>query len=168
MSKLAYTEDFEVFWKAYPRTPIMSKIKAFQCWKKLDDDDRASALLGLLAYKDWLKARPDHPACHATTFLNQRRFEGFAEALKQSVATPGAQKPQTPTHGAPWGSGIWIQEGSEEWDAWCAHCRSQGAVHPPTDRFGGWCFETPWPPIVVSNMDLSEEWDELARSHPLV
>ena len=162
MKKIDYTADFEVFWKTYPRTPIMSKLKAFQCWKKMDDEDRSMALVGLLAYNAWLKSKPDHPACHATTFLNQRRFEGFAEAFNQAQATPVAQAPQKPTHGAPWGSGIWLQEGTMEWKAWSRYYQTiLRQVTPPMDRYGGWIFSSLWPPTVAQPIqDLSDEYGD--------
>ena len=179
MSKIQYTEDFEAFWKAYPRTPIMSKIEAFKVWSgvkkagdggKFTDEDRVDAMIGLLAYKEWLKARPGHPACHAETFLRQRRFEGFAEAATQAALAPATQEPKTPLHGAPWGTGTWVQEGSLEWKAWSRYYQTiLRQVSPPLDRFGGWTFGALWPPTVVQPVqsDLSDEYGEYGSLRPV-
>ncbi len=77
--KPAYPEPFETFWRSYPTTPNMSKAKTLDAWRKLNDDDRAAADSAIPAYRAFLKGKPDHPVMHATTFLNERRFDGFAE-----------------------------------------------------------------------------------------
>lgn len=72
-----YTEAFEAFWQAYPRSPNMSKSKAMDGWKRLNAAARAACLEAVPAYKAFLASKPDHPTMHATTFINERRFEGF-------------------------------------------------------------------------------------------
>ncbi len=75
------TPEFEAWWSAYPRSPNMSKATAFSAFQKARRDTPLSMLTdGLAAYRvylaapenrDWLKP------CHAATWLNQRRWEGF-------------------------------------------------------------------------------------------
>ena len=81
-----YPPDFEAFWLAYPRSPNMSKSKALAGWKKLSSDERAACAKAVPAYKAFLASKPDHPTMHATTFINERRFEGFAPAAEQPSA----------------------------------------------------------------------------------
>ena len=79
-----YPEAFEAFWSAYPRTPNMSKSKALAGWNKLTEAERKACHQAVPAYRTFLASKPDHPTMHATTFINERRFEGFAE---QAAAT---------------------------------------------------------------------------------
>lgn len=71
----SYPDDFEAFWRDYPDITNNSKRKACESWLALSDDDRAMAKAALPAYAAFL-AKPNAPPCaHATTYLNQRRFE---------------------------------------------------------------------------------------------
>jgi hypothetical protein len=79
-----YPEAFVAFWSDYPRTPNMSKSKACVGWKKLSEAERAACHRAVPAYRSFLASKPDHPTMHAATFINERRFEGFAE---QAAAT---------------------------------------------------------------------------------
>lgn len=72
-----YPPAFEAFWQAYPRSPNMSKSKALAGWKKLTEEQRAACAAAVPAYKAFLASKTDHPTMHATTFINERRFEGF-------------------------------------------------------------------------------------------
>lgn len=81
-----YTPDFEAFWDDYPRSPNMSKSKALAGWKKLTSGERDACAKAVPAYKAFLASKPDHPTMHATTFINERRFEGFAPAAARSPA----------------------------------------------------------------------------------
>jgi hypothetical protein len=90
-----YPEDFEKFWVAYPRSPNMSKAEAGKSWAKLKAGgllpDGAAMSRAVASYRKFLadqsKGRKDpHPAAHAATWLNQRRFEGFLEAPAQAYA----------------------------------------------------------------------------------
>lgn len=80
--------SFEEFWLAYPprgRTPKRTnKAGALKAWEKLDMLDRQAAFDGLLtARKDrgWLE-----PAYipHASTWLNQRRWEAESESAAET------------------------------------------------------------------------------------
>lgn len=78
--KKSYSEAFEAFWQAYPSPQASSKAKAFEVWEKLDADEHAKATAAVPGYVAILKAKPDRPACHAATFLNQRRWETIGTA----------------------------------------------------------------------------------------
>jgi len=81
--RTTYTEDFENFWIAYPRTPNMSKREAYDVWKGLSDVDRSAALLAVPKYVTWLAARPGHEVIHACRFLSKRRADGFNEMQQE-------------------------------------------------------------------------------------
>jgi len=88
-SPKTYPADFEAFWLSYPRTPNMSKSKALACWKKLTPADRLACAQAVPAYKAFLSSKADHPTMHATTFINERRFEGFAAGQAELSAPVG-------------------------------------------------------------------------------
>lgn len=77
--RISYPEPFEAFWQVYPRTPNMSKPKALAGWKRLTADEQKACHQAVPAYKAFLAAKRDHPTMHASTFINERRFEGFVE-----------------------------------------------------------------------------------------
>ncbi len=86
--KTNYSEEFEAFWLAYPRTPTMSKSKSNDGWRKLSDDQRRACIAAVEPYRKFLDAKADHPVMHATTFINERRFEGFTEIAATSSPKP--------------------------------------------------------------------------------
>ena len=97
--------DFEAFWTAYPRSPNDSKKTAKQRWDTLHKAKALPVIADMLravqAYKDWLaseqKRRPKDPVpvAHASTWLNQRRFDGFIEAAKTAAPGQPPKDPQT-------------------------------------------------------------------------
>jgi uncharacterized protein YdaU (DUF1376 family) len=86
-TKNAYSEDFEKFWDAYPRTPTMSKQEAAKSWSKLPEADRLNAFLAIDPYKKFLASKPSIETVHACRFLSQRRFDGL---LQPSIASTSA------------------------------------------------------------------------------
>ena len=86
-SKKSYSEDFEKWWKDYPRDANMSKAEAFKAWKKLDANDRAKAQAAIAPFRSWISSQQNYRTLHACRFLSQRRFDGFAE--QASFAEPG-------------------------------------------------------------------------------
>ena len=113
---------FEKFWKDYPRTPVMSKKEAAKAWKVLSDVDQLAALAAVAPFKEWLAKQRDHPVVHACRFLSQRRFDGFKPTL--SVAS----------------TMVFLKPDTEAWDAW------QAVKPTPTNKDGGWYFESEYPP----------------------
>lgn len=91
--KHIYPEPFEAAWKAYPTTPNMSKSKALAGWMKLDEGDRLACAAAVAPYRAFLKSKPDHPVMHLTTFINERRFEGFAAAAAPVAAVDDGKWP---------------------------------------------------------------------------
>lgn len=116
--------DFEDFWKAYPRTPVMSKQQAKAEWRKLDETERIAARKAVEPYKSWLAGKPDHPVVHACRFLSQRRFEGFDAG---EVVTK-------PT--------VFVVADTPQFAAWE---KFQGRKIP-RNKDNGWHFESEWPP----------------------
>lgn len=95
-----YGPGFEEFWKAYPRTPNMSKAEAWKVWVRLDKSghlaDQPKMLAAVSAYKQFLanesKGRKEpHPPAHAATWLNQRRYDGFIDAEASAHAAVAAR-----------------------------------------------------------------------------
>lgn len=80
-TKRDYSEEFEAFWIAYPRSPTMSKKEAWREWMKLDPNSREAACKAIPPYQKYLRSKPTLETVHACRFLSQRRFEGFTEAL---------------------------------------------------------------------------------------
>lgn len=76
--RIAYPEDFDAAWQAYPTTPNMSKAEALPEWKRLTPGERATVLPSISGYHAFLKANPNHPPIHFCRYLSKRRFEGFA------------------------------------------------------------------------------------------
>lgn len=148
----AAEEDFEKFWKAYPRSPNMSKKEARTAWEKLTGADKDAVLATAPKYHKWFtdeqRKRPDATALHAVRFITQRRFEGFLEPPDPAKVDQPAMK-----HGdvAPASAGrlagyIWLKSETEDWDNWREYQRKNGLKTSPTDRFGGWLFPTRSPP----------------------
>ncbi|RWO04398.1 MAG: hypothetical protein EOS07_29760 [Mesorhizobium sp.] len=108
--KVSYSEAFEEFWKAYPKTPNMSKAEAFAEWKKLDNDECALCLSAIPAYMAFLKTKPDLETIHACRFISKRRFEGFAAGIASAEADEGAQWPKRLAYARSnktWSSSMW-------------------------------------------------------------
>lgn len=81
---IPYSEAFEKFWAIFPSTGG-GKYPAFEAWLKamdvLDQGDTSYEHIIEQAsrYREWLKRIPDRNPCHATTWLNQRRWEAKYE-----------------------------------------------------------------------------------------
>lgn len=86
----AYTEDFESFWKVYPRS--IGKGAAFKSWQRLSLPQKRKAYKALKEQLPKLSAdaaRPEGNFCpHPATWINQGRFddEPEAEAVTDSAA----------------------------------------------------------------------------------
>ena len=123
-------QEFEQkVWEPYPRTPVMSKDRAWRAWRKASDEDRAAIVAAIPRYAAWLKEKKsDHPVLNVATFIGERRFEGFAE---RAAAPP---------------VGFYARRDSPQLAAWDAHSRATRGRGLPRDRNGGWTVATEWPP----------------------
>jgi hypothetical protein len=81
-ARKTYPEAFEAFWREYPTDPIMSKIRAFEKWRALGEDDRAAAQAALAPFRAHCRRNPTYHPVHAERFLSQRRFDGFAVPVR--------------------------------------------------------------------------------------
>jgi hypothetical protein len=124
------SDDFEEFWKRYPKTPNMSKSEAWKAWQRLSDEDRIAATAAVPKYIGFLRSKTDHPTVHACRFLSQRRFEGFNEPEPDNVVPIG----------------FYAEFGSAELDAWDAHNRKTNGATLPRDKRGGWLVPARYPP----------------------
>ena len=75
-----YTEDFNQWWNLYPRRDG-SKRKAFEIYKKIIDKEISITDLYNVTnrFKQLMKGKEEKFIPHATTWLNQRRFETVEE-----------------------------------------------------------------------------------------
>ena len=142
--RATYPDDFEKFWKNYPKTPVMSKSEALKEWNKLSDDEKQAAIAAVPKFSAWLKSQKDHPAVHACRFLSQRRFEGFDEPEGGATVHP---------------IGFYAAMDSPELAVWDAHNRATKGVNASRDRNGGWRFPTQWPPEIASRETVADGLD---------
>jgi len=89
-------DTFDDFWTAYPRHPENSqpgggapKSVARKSWAKLKPAEHGAVMVGLRNYADDCR-RPNAPVAHASTWLNQRRWEDW-----QEPAVPNARAPNS-------------------------------------------------------------------------
>ena len=102
-------DGFDRFWQQYPRGPAGkpggdgSRKKAHAAWKRMSQNSRDLAHTAVLNYAAYLRT-PDAPKpAHASTWLNQERWEQW-----QTPARP--QSRDGPTGGRP------AEIGSAEWE----------------------------------------------------
>lgn len=95
-ARSSYPDDFEIFWKAYPTDPNMSKKEAHAAWKRMAPEDRQRATAAVPAFREYCAGKPDYRPVHACRFLTQQRYEGFAQtpsSNNQTSAPPEAWMP---------------------------------------------------------------------------
>ena len=75
-NKKEYSEEFLQWWNLYPRNDG-SKIKAFDLWKKITDKeiDADDLWNRTVKFKQTMKGKEEKFIPHATTWLNQKRYE---------------------------------------------------------------------------------------------
>lgn len=114
-SSKTYMPLFEIAWLAFRRSPNMSKPEAFKSYQKaLQFADHETILTGIRGYNAWLDKQDNHPVAHMTTWLNQRRFESFAEIGK-------APNPDVCV----------VQKGDLAYDMWVAYRKRNGITFNP-------------------------------------
>ena len=131
-TKLAYSEDFEGFWSAYPTDALMSKKEAYAVWQRLPPEDRAIATSTIPAFKSRCLSDPDYRPVHAVRYLSQRRFEGFAKLAGELQQAK-----------------VFVRKGTSAWEAWAHHYRQTKGKDPMTtnrDGVNGWYFPSAFPP----------------------
>lgn len=106
--KERYTPEFEAFWTAYPRKLNCSKLMAFRSWNRLDEDDQAQAMAALPTFCCMMRGKEEQFIPHATTWLNQKRFETIA--IPASV--PSAEPPSVD-----WAKAKMIYDATGRWPA---------------------------------------------------
>jgi hypothetical protein len=92
--------SFDTFWKIYPRK--VAKVEAEKSWKKLRYEDKARAISSLPNHiAEWADRGDPRFVPHASTWLNQRRFEDELEiALEiKPCKWPGCKKHGTNVKG---------------------------------------------------------------------
>jgi hypothetical protein len=107
--RLSYSAEFEEFWKLYPIDRLMSKIETFKAWSRLDEEDQERAGNAIPALKaECRRQGPKYRTPHATTYLNQRRFDGLLERPAIKIAADGWG--ETPLVVEPANEDIWTAQ----------------------------------------------------------
>lgn len=91
VAPLSVDHGFDVFWVDYPRLHGITrggKVEALKRWKDLDLEERRAAYRGARNMSRAISGGLDLLPPHASTFLNQRRWEDWQE--------PAPCEPQTP------------------------------------------------------------------------
>lgn len=86
-TKDKYTEEFEEFWKVYPR-PV-NKHQTFTKWKKVVDEISEKKLLVYtirFAEKVQRENTEEKFICHPSTWLNQKRYEDFKKLKEKKIS----------------------------------------------------------------------------------
>lgn len=89
----AYPEEFERLWTEYKilRVPNASKHHACRAYQRLPGTDKEACFEGLVSYVLWLqderRKKPDKPAKHLATFINERAWEPFMELQAERTGT---------------------------------------------------------------------------------
>jgi hypothetical protein len=121
--RLAYTELFLEFWKAFPTDSLMSKSEAFKAFDALPEDEQHEVLQSVPAFRAYCSQHVDYRPVHACRYITQRRFEGF---VKTQAAVDSRE---------------FVAMGSA---GWTAIMRLRGVnTMPHSDRNGvrGWFFD---------------------------
>lgn len=85
--KQSYSQDFDIFWKSYPRGE--GKAKAFEYWKKIKPSEALQAqFLKTLEAQKRTKTWIDGFAPHASTWLNEKRWEDEIQPLQPLSPIP--------------------------------------------------------------------------------
>lgn len=86
--------SFESFWLAYPRK--VGRMKAEKIWRKLTWQEQEQAYQGITLWKQSEDWRDPLFIPHASTFLNQRRWEEEPVLRAMTINDPGYYQ-RTPT-----------------------------------------------------------------------
>jgi hypothetical protein len=93
-------EQFASFWNRYPRHPVNrkpggggSRAKALQRWRRLTQTQRDQALAAVDHYRAWCERDDGETAAHATTWLNDQRWEQWQEPAPPPSTTNGKRTP---------------------------------------------------------------------------
>jgi hypothetical protein len=135
-------QDFEgAFWPAYPhKVGKGAAERAFERVRKSGKVSLAELLSGLQRY---IADKPaDRDWCNPATWLNQRRWEDSPAGAGPPVALG-----HSPVHGeTATGGRFYAKRETPQFDAWNEHLRRTTGRGPPTDKAGGWWFESEYPP----------------------
>jgi hypothetical protein len=130
--------EFDEFFDAFPaRDDDMPKQPVLAAWRKAvaeEGADPGELVRAARAYAAKVAGRERRFIVSAARWLSEGRWRG--DRLKVEPAAAGAA------------AGIWIKQGSAEWEAWSAHWRETKGKRPPIDAKGGWRFPTLAPPEI--------------------
>lgn len=89
---VAYSDEFEAFWAEYPNRK--GKVKSAEYWEKLPESDKQAVMSDLhrrkQADRDWQRDGGRYIP-HASTYLNQRRWEDDIQEQAHDRETPAEQ-----------------------------------------------------------------------------
>ena len=137
--RAAYPAEFAALWAAYPTDPNMSKSKALEAWKRLDDDDRRACHGVVPAFLDYCRENPRYRPVHLVRFITDRRFDGFAQATATSSTGPASVVASVSDH--EWRARVEFYRDTVQWP--------YGNESPAPDERG--CII---PPEILAEFDL--------------
>lgn len=123
--KQSYPEQFENCWKKYPTDQNMSKKEAYDEWKKLSDEDKASLDASIPAFKAFCEKDTTYRPIHMCRYISKRRYDGF-KPQEQSQAQI------TNIDDARWQKFLAYARDRQEWpiDLWGAMPNHDGCIVP--------------------------------------
>jgi len=129
--------DFPEFWRAFPkRDGDNPEAPARSAWRKAISSgaDPTAIVAAARAYATATAGRERKFIVSAARWLAEGRW--------RDAGPPQAD-------GAGRAPGVWIKQGSAEWEAWSAHWLATNGKRPPLDARGGWRFPDRSPPTAV-------------------
>jgi len=121
--RIAYSQEFETFWKAYPTDPLMSKQEAFAAFEKLDPEQQAEVTASVPAFRAYCSSHVDYRPVHASRYITQGRYEGFIASAAKANAK------------------IFVALGSPAWNAVMKLRGVQSMAHSEHQGKQGWWID---------------------------
>lgn len=132
-------DRFDEFFAAFPaRDDGNPKPPVLAAWRKaivVEGADPGRLIAAARAYAEAVAGRERRFIVSAARWLSEGRWR--AAGAPQPAATVAE-------------AGVWIKQGSAEWESWSAHWRETKGKRPPIDAKGGWRFPTLTPPEMQS------------------
>ena len=133
-----HQQVFDEFWKAYPKRGSASNPKK-PARDKFERAIKAGAdpQVIIAAARRFCEVERQNGSegtkfiPQASRWLNEQRWNDYPAPASELV------------------HGVHVKADTPEWNAWCGFLRQQNKKTPPTDKAGGWWFETLWPPVMA-------------------
>lgn len=91
-------QKFAEFWEKYPRK--IARRYAQKCWERLSNEEKEAALMALPRHIAYWRTREPEFVPHASSWLNQGRWEDELEGIPHPCRWPGCSKNGTGQRGS--------------------------------------------------------------------